>query len=53
VRAVSGQKGKKFFATIKLTAARKHFVWKALQLDTAVDNLWEQQPGVNGVIHTL
>lgn len=40
VRAVSGQKGKKFFATIKLTAARKHFVWKALQLDTAVDNLW-------------
>ena len=46
-RAVSGQKGKKFFAMIKLAAARKHFVWKALQLDKAltintlaVDDLW-------------
>ena len=35
VRSVSAQKGKKFFATIKLSAAKKNFAWKTLQLDTA------------------
>ena len=35
VRSVSVQKGKKFFAAIKLSAAKKFFTWKTLQLDTA------------------
>ena len=35
VRTVSVQKGKKFFAAIKLSAAGNCFVWKTLQLDTA------------------
>ena len=34
VRAVSGQKEKKFFAVIKLSAAWNHFVGKTFQLDT-------------------
>ena len=35
VRSVSAQKGKKFFAKIKLSAAKNFFAWKTLQLDTA------------------
>ncbi|KAL9967070.1 hypothetical protein ACROYT_G025233 [Oculina patagonica] len=35
VRTVSVQKGKKFFAAIKLSATGNCFVWKTLQLDTA------------------
>ena len=35
VRSVSAQKGKKFFAKIKLSAAKIFFAWKTLQLDTA------------------
>ena len=35
VRSVSVQKGKKFFAAIKLSAAKNVFAWKTLQLDTA------------------
>ena len=35
VRSVSVEKGKKFFAAIKLSAAKKIFAWKTLQLDTA------------------
>ena len=35
VRPVSMQKGKKFFAAIKLSAAKNFFAWKTLQLDTA------------------
>ena len=35
VRSVSVQMGKKFFATIKLSAAKKIFTWKTLQLGTA------------------
>ena len=35
VRNVSVQKGKKFFALIKLSAGENFFVWKKLQLDTA------------------
>ena len=35
VRAVSVQKGKKFFATIKLAATDDVLVCKTLQLDTA------------------
>lgn len=35
VRSVSVQKGKEFFAAIKLSAAKKFFTWKTLQLDTA------------------
>ena len=35
VRNVSVQKGKKFFALIKLSAGENVFVWKKLQLDTA------------------
>ena len=35
VRSASVQKGKKFFAAIKLSAAKKVFTWKTLQLDTA------------------
>ena len=35
VRAVSVQKGKTFYATIKLAATDDFFVWKTLQLDTA------------------
>ena len=60
VRAVSVQKGKKFFAAIKLSAAKNHFVWKTLQLDTAsttntlaVDDLWSMCPAgfdVNSLI---
>ena len=51
VRAVSVQKGKKFFVAIKLSAARNHSVWKTFQLDTAsttntlaVDDLWGMIP---------
>ena len=51
VRAVSVKKGKKFFAAIKLSAAKNHFVWKTLQLDTAsttntlaVEDLWSMCP---------
>ena len=60
VRAVSVQKGKKFFAEIKLSAAKNHFVRKTLQLDTAsttntlaVDDLWSMCPAgfdVNSLI---
>ena len=35
VRSVSVQTGKKFFAAIKLLAAKNFFAWKTLQLDTA------------------
>ena len=35
VRSASVQKGKKFFAAIKLSAAKNVFAWKTLQLDTA------------------
>ncbi|XP_068717040.1 uncharacterized protein [Montipora capricornis] len=35
VRSVSVQKGKKFFAAHKLSAAKNSFAWKTLQLDTA------------------
>ena len=35
VRSVSVQKGKKFFAAIKLSAAKNFLAWKTLQLDTA------------------
>ena len=35
VRSVSVQKGKKFFAAIKLSAAIIFLAWKTLQLDTA------------------
>ena len=35
VRSVSVQKGKKFFAAIKLSAAKNVFAWKTLQLDIA------------------
>ena len=35
VRSVSLQMGKKFFAAIKLSAAKKFFTWKTLQLGTA------------------
>ena len=51
VRAVSVKKGKKFFAAIKLSAAKNHFVWKTLQLDTAsttntlaVEDFWSMCP---------
>ena len=51
MRAVLVQKGKKFFAVIKLPAAKNHFVWITLQLDTAsttnalaVDDLWSICP---------
>ena len=60
VRAVSEQKGKKFFAAIKLSAGKNQFVWKTLQLDTAsttntlaVDDLWSMCPAgfdVNSLI---
>ena len=35
VRSVSLQMGKKFFAAIKLSAAKTFFTWKTLQLGTA------------------
>ena len=35
VRSASVRKGKKFFEAIKLSAAKKFFTWKTLQLDTA------------------
>lgn len=54
------QKEKKFFAAIKLSAARNHFVWKTLQLDTALttntlamDDRWSKFPAgfdVNSLI---
>ena len=36
VRSVPVQKGEKFFAAIKLSAAENVFAWKTLQLDTAL-----------------
>ena len=60
VRAVSVQKGRKFFAAIKLSAATNHFLWKTLQLDTVsttntleVDDFWSMCPAgfdVNSLI---
>lgn len=47
VRAVLVKKRKNFFAAIKLSAAKNHFLWKTLQFDTssttntlAVEDLW-------------
>ena len=60
VRPVSMQKGKKFFAAIKLSAAKNFFAWKTLQLDTvsttntlAVDDLRKMCPAgfdIHGLI---
>ena len=51
VRTVSTPKGKKFFAKIKLSAAKNFFVFKTFQLDTAsttntlaVNDLWDMCP---------
>ena len=38
VRSVPAQEGKKFFAAIKLSAAKNYYAWKTLQLDTAPNN---------------
>ena len=35
VRSVSAQKGKKFFAATKLSAAKNYYAWKTLQFNTA------------------
>ena len=59
VRSVSVQKGKKFFAAIKLSVAKQFFTWKTLQLETtsttntlAVEDLRSMSPaGVD--IHCL
>ena len=60
VRTVSVQKGKKFFAAIKLSAAGNVFAWKTLQLDTAsttntlaVDDLLEMRPAGFDINHLI
>ena len=62
VRSVFVQKGKKFFSAIKLSAAKKIFAWKTLQLHTAsttntpaVDHLRSMCPAgcdIHGLIKT-